>query len=230
MFKIKRPLFIITIGYILGIIIGLSVKKIALIFFIILINLNLLFFIKKSKNKNIKKIKKYLKIILKKKIIIIFIIFLILSFFNIKYLENKYEKTNNNLINKNEYYAEVISDKKEKEYYNEYIIKLNKSNIKLLLYVPKENKILNFGDIINFNGEYTKPNIARNYKGFNYSNYLKTKKIYGIVKANKVNIISKNNINILKINNEIKNKINNNINKILPEKTRKCIKRNFIRR
>ena len=96
--------------------------------------------------------------------------------------------------------------------------------------MPKENEILNFGDIINFNGEYTKPNTTRNHKGFNYSNYLKSKKIYGTVKANNVNIISKNNINILKIGNEIKNKINNNINKILPEKNRKCFKRNFIRR
>ena len=38
------------------------------------------------------------------------------------------------------------------------------------------------GDIINVIGKFEKPEEAKNYGGFNYRNYLKQQKIYGIIK------------------------------------------------
>ncbi len=43
--------------------------------------------------------------------------------------------------------------------------------------------------LITFEGTYTKPPEDRNYRGFNYREYLKTKKIYGTIKAQEVNVI-----------------------------------------
>lgn len=76
--------------------------------------------------------------------------------------------------------------------------------------------------MIQADGEYIIPSEARNYKGFDYREYLKSKKIYGTIKnSNKnVKIIKKNNINIvMKLSNNIRNYIINTSNKLLPEKT-----------
>ena len=48
---------------------------------------------------------------------------------------------------------------------------------------------LKYGMLITFEGTYTKPPEDRNYRGFNYREYLKTKKIYGTIKAQEVNVI-----------------------------------------
>ncbi len=85
--------------------------------------------------------------------------------------------------------CEVIDLKKESEYNNKYIVKIVKKgklkNTKFILYT---NKNCNFvpGDILIFQGEFNSPEKARNYNGFNYSNYLKQRKIYGIIYANNV--------------------------------------------
>ena len=50
--------------------------------------------------------------------------------------------------------------------------------------------------LITFEGTYTKPPEDRNYRGFNYREYLKTKKIYGTIKAQEVNVIKENNLNL----------------------------------
>lgn len=76
--------------------------------------------------------------------------------------------------------------------------------------------------MIEVDGEYIIPSEARNYKGFNYREYLKSKKIYGTIKnSNKnIKIIKENNINIvMKLSNNIRNYIINTSNKLLPEKT-----------
>jgi len=95
-----------------------------------------------------------------------------------------------------------ILNKEEKENTNKYIIKvLNISeikyskNTKLILY-EKENFIP--GDIIKTSGNFEKGDTSRNYKGFNYRKYLKTKKIYGIIYSDKsIFICNKININTL---------------------------------
>ncbi len=90
-----------------------------------------------------------------------------------------------------------IIDIEEKERSMKYVVKtienknIKKSaNTKLILYTEKNN-IYNIGDIIKVYGEFKKANSSRNYKGFNYRNYLKQKKIYGIINSEKIEFISK---------------------------------------
>lgn len=80
--------------------------------------------------------------------------------------------------------VKIISEKKEKTNSNSYTVKIINSNIektkntKIILYTSK-NENLQYGDIIQIFGKFSKPDVARNYKGFNYRNYLKQSKIYG---------------------------------------------------
>lgn len=74
--------------------------------------------------------------------------------------------------------------------------------IKLLLNLKNSkdsNLKLSYGDKIEFYFDYSKPTTARNYMGFDYSSYLKTKKIFGTInlKNEDVKVISNNNYNII---------------------------------
>ena len=150
------------------------------------------------------------------------IIFAILSILliGIPYLNYKYEKFYNEVPKEIKIEAVVISNVKKNEYYNSYQIKGKNSifkNKKFILYT-KEN--LEFGDKVEIGGEFSNPDGQRNYRGFNYKKYLKTQKIYGVIKAKKVTIVSKNNLNfVLIFTNNIRNKIIKSIKKILPEET-----------
>ena len=80
--------------------------------------------------------------------------------------------------------AKVISMKTEKTRSNSYTVKIMQANIenvkdtKIIIYTPKE-KDLNYGDIVQISGTFSKGDVARNYKGFSYRNYLKQSKVYG---------------------------------------------------
>lgn len=64
------------------------------------------------------------------------------------------------------------------------------------------------------------PEESRNYKGFNYRDYLKTKKIYGSINCDNIKIISNNNLNkILIFSNTIKNYIIKTSKELLPNET-----------
>ncbi len=118
----------------------------------------------------------------------------------------------------------MFGDCVEKEYTNMYTIKIKSgsyNNKKFYLYTDKENK-LKYGDLIEINGEYGIPNEARNYKGFNYREYLKTKKTYGSIKVdkNQIKVIEDNKLNlILILSNKIRNYIINKSNNLLPKET-----------
>lgn len=95
-----------------------------------------------------------------------------------------------------EYEGIIIEDGKEEKYRYEYIIKLKSkgkiNNKKFILNIKKKNnKRLDYGDKIKFKGTYVKPDVQRNYGGFDYSLYLKTKKIYGTFEADNSKLISK---------------------------------------
>ena len=114
-----------------------------------------------------------------------------------------------------EEYAIIISEPEETEYKKVYNIKVvgnsENKNKKFILKINKNAKIdLKYGDLIKLKGEYEKPSVVRNYKGFDYSNYLKTKEIYGTIYAqqNNIKILAENQIN--PISSTI-NKIRNNI-------------------
>lgn len=213
----KRPILIAVIGYIIGIIWGLYLKiNIIPIIFILLISIPITYKINKQK------IKPY------KNIIILIAITAIISNIQITYLNKKY----NTMYIKNQEYkviATVVSNTQEKEYKNTYKIKIesingNKkyANTHLLLNVKKNKAKLQYGDKISFNGTYIEPTTRRNYKGFDYKEYLKTIKIYGsFTPETEIKIIKKDNVNIIsKAIFNIKEKITSNVNKSLEEETK----------
>ena len=208
---IKRPTVTILIGAIIGIIYGLYLK-IGIACAIIFLGL-LLFLIQKNKKKLIYFLYK------RKKIILIFFISIIISILYTILVNNKYEKIYKEIPENITTIATLVSEPKETEYYYSYEIKIN--NKKFIMYVKKDNpQKLKYGMKIILKGEYIEPEEDKNYKGFNYKEYLKTKKIYGSFKAEKINIIEENNVNfILKISNDTRNKVIEIAKKILPEKT-----------
>lgn len=183
MITIKRLICIASIGYILGIILRLYFSSIT--FFIALVFIILL--IKKDKK------------------IIILLLFVILSFIYVDILENEYNRIENKQIEEK---AVIISDIQEKEYKYIYEAKFLKNNKKVLISIKKSQQIdkINYGDLIYLEGKLEIPKIATNYKGFDYRQYLKTKKIQGIVIADNVKILKakyKNNL-IYQIQKKIK--------------------------
>ena len=216
----KRPMLIITIGYIIGIIWGLYLKISIVSFYmgliVIYIIIHLQYRKKKFKIFSIKRYFRYLKIMFKINFILLIISSSFISNLIIIYQENKYEKSfveGQNL----EIVAVVISNVKEQEYSNKYEVKTI-SNEKLYIYVNKKVK-LEYGDKIKIKGEFQEPQSSRNYKGFDYKQYLKTKKIYGSIKVVDVKILDKNKANkIMQLSNSIFLKIQDNIKNTYDEK------------
>ena len=205
-------------GYIIGIIYGLYFK-ISIAFVIVLICLIYIVFISNKKSK----IARYLKIMLKSSVIYIFFISIIISNYYVRYLNNKYTKFYNNppeIIKGN---AVIIKEAEEKDYSYSYIIKMKDGlykNKKFILNTNKK-KLLQYGDLIKIKGEYIIPNESRNYKGFNYREYLKSKKIYGSIKSSgKIKVIQNNYINQIFIkSNKTRNIIIKNAESLLPGET-----------
>lgn len=136
-----------------------------------------------------KRYSRYIKLILNSKVIFFVIIISIISNTIVRFQNRKYD----NLYQEGEIVGEaiIVSNKIEKEYKNQYKIKIISNgkykNTYLYLRVGKKQD-LKYGDKIKFSGEITLPNEARNYGGFNYKEYLKTLKIYGSVDAEKVSV------------------------------------------
>lgn len=214
----KRPIYVITLGFIIGIIWGLYFNIVSYIFLSIII---LLIALKITDNKFNYKISGIIKILLKKSTIITLVISMFVGFIYLLIINKTYINVYNNIKNK-EFVATIISDKKESEYSNTYLIKVEEPKTKFLMRTPKQySNNFKYGDKIKFYGEYDVPEIARNYKGFNYREYLKTQGIYGILKTNKAEIIKHSNLNkISLLAYEVKHKIINNMQKILPADTK----------
>jgi len=208
---IKRPLVTILIGAIIGIIYGLYLQISVAINIILVIFLLLIF--QKNKKRTFYFLMKRRKLIL---IILISIIFFSLYTILVK---NKYEKTYKEIQKNKQTVATVVSEAKETTYYNSYEIKIK--NRKFILYVKKNSsEKLKYGTQIALEAQYTEPEESRNYKGFNYKEYLKTKKIYGSFKADKITILQENNLNsFLMFSNNFRNKVIEIAKEILPEET-----------
>ncbi len=203
-------IFIITISFIAGILWGLYLK-ISIIPFLIPI----IIFIKRKK-------------------LIIFLVPCLIASMYTSYLEKQYQTKYKNITGEITAVGTIVSNAEEKEYSYQYKLKLEKlvfeekeqkqcKNTQVLLKIKKEknNKTLNYGDQILLNGEFEYASEARNYGGFNYREYLKTKNIYGIItsKSAETKLIKEKNENIINIlANATASKIKENINKILPEK------------
>ena len=187
-------LFIIAIAYLFGIIIGLYFKIGIAFIFVFCIFL----YIYRKKNR-------YIKLFCTKKYIILFFIFFIISFVHITYLNKQFNEKYQNVQGKIQVVGTIVSNPIEKKNSIVYILKVEElnnnkfyKNTNLRLYV-KKGKTYKYGDKILIIGEFEKPEIQRNTGGFNYKESLKTKKIYGIVRASDVELIKENNINFFDI-------------------------------
>lgn len=141
----------------------------------------------------------------KKRLIFIFTIISIFAFMYMNYCEKSYDKTPENA--EIEIQAEIVSLKIKGEYKDKYIVK-SKNGKRFYLYVnPKEK--LDYGDIVEVKGTFSKANNATNEYCFDYREFLKQKKIYGNIIASKLNLLRKQNI-LCKISN-VKIKLNNYI-------------------
>lgn len=140
------------------------------------------------------------------------------------YFKNKYleiYKDDKNIISAT---AVVIKGPSEGEYNYKYTVKARTGkykNKKFIVYINKKNKkLLEYGDLIEIKGEYSAPEVARNYKGFDYSQYLKTLNIYGTIKVEESKIINKNQLSPILISiNNIKEKMIDNANRNMPKRT-----------
>ena len=216
----NRPILIVIIGYVIGILWGLYLQTSIVLLYVFLVLVYIIINLKYKKREfkilSIKRHFRYLKLIFKINTILIVIISSFISNSIIKYQEHKYEKiyqlTEVNLT------GIIVSNKEEKEYKNRYKIRLENG---INFYLDTNPKIqLQYGDKVHITGKYQEPQEARNYKGFDYKQYLKTLKIYGTIKTENVQVLEKNAYNpILQISNNIFLKIKENIAKTYNEET-----------
>lgn len=140
------------------------------------------------------------------------------------YLKNKYLKIYKDDKSIISAMAVVVKGPSEGEYNYKYTVKARTGkykNKKFIVYINKKNKkLLEYGDLVEIKGEYSAPEVARNYKGFDYSQYLKTLNIYGTIKVEEVKIINKNQLSPILISiNNIKEKMIDNANRNMPKRT-----------
>lgn len=195
----KRPLLVGVGCYILGIIGGLYLLEISIAFVFVYF----LF------NKKLKWEKRFL----------IYIFIFIIGFINIIVLNVKWNKKIEYLENSNNTLSLIVKSEKTKtEYGNKYIVKLNGKNIRVFLYTAKDVN-LNYNDEVILKGKISIPEEERNYKGFNYRNYLKSKNICASIQAlNIVKIKRNTKFNIFKSINDLKNVVIENIISIIDSK------------
>ena len=147
---------------------------------------------------------------MKNKIICVFAIFLIILIIilnKIGYEFGKYEGRKEGTFN-----AKIISEAEEKNYVYSYQAEID--NKKFILYIPKDVEKLEYGSIIKINAQYTEAARDRNYGGFNYKTYLRTKKIYGIFNVENAEVIKHGNDNmIIKLRKYIKSKLREKLKK-----------------
>ena len=218
----NRPIICIVIGYIIGIIMGLYCKISIVLLYLVLIPISKYLKLKKRQTHKFKLISfnryfRYVKLIFSSKVLKIIIISSIISNSIIIYQNNKYENIYKSLDKKEiKITGTIISNKKEKE--NKYVYKL-KTNNKMYLYINIKKSVklnIQYGDKVIIEGIYKGPSGKRNYKGFDYKQYLKTLKISGTVNVKNINIIEKSKTTIFTISNNvflnIKNNIENNFN------------------
>ena len=204
-------LFFITIAWIFGIIWGLYLKISIVLFVIPLIFLCIYLEIKKKVGL--------------KRVIVLFLISALISNIKITLLEKGFNEKYQNIGENVEIVGTIISDPINKQYKNQYILKVEKinknksyKNTNLQLNVKKEKEQLNYGDKIIVKGNFEEASNARNEGGFDYKQYLKSKNIYGIITVDKkdINFIKKNNVDVInllanKVSNSMKIKIEQNL-------------------
>lgn len=171
------------LGYIIGILWGLYLNiSIVFLYLIIFLIIKIISFTR---------IFKYVKLLIKPATIVLLITSSLISNLIFINQNRKYENLYKN-VNEVELIAKVIDNGVQKEYSNRYKIKVINGKYKnTYLYLNSKSK-LEYGDLLHIKGSFKEPEKARNYKGFDYKEYLKTEKIYGTINEDSVKIIERN--------------------------------------
>ncbi len=211
----KRPIIIILISYIIGILGGLYINSIAFFCFTIILAM-CLWGIRKINNKYFRFLRRFLKRYTE----LLILISMTFGFLYTNILEQKYD-TIYEAKGEIEEHCIVIAEKEPKEYKDLYKVKIvNSKNsarngTKLYIRVNKKANI-EVGDMLLINGTYLEPDVARNERGFNYKEYLKTLKIYGTVQINHYKVIKKGRINkLILYTARLKEILKSNISKVI---------------
>ena len=205
--------------YIIGILIGLYLQISIVFLLIVLLILALIFWITKIK-----------------KTYIIFLIIIFIGAVYIRVIDKNFDFKYSNVSNEVIVEGVIINNLNEKDYKYTFTIEVEKINgsdyyigTKLLVNL-KKNKIggslPEFGDNIRLSADFERANTSRNYKGFDYSQYLKSKGIYGILDVNTIQTVKKDKVQgISKILYIIQQNMKKNIKSILnKEEAALCIR------
>ena len=217
----KRPIIIILISYIVGILGGLYVNSIAFFCFIMIIEIGFVC-IRKINNKYCRFIRK----LLTKYVELLVFISLIFGYVYTNILDYKYDTMYFSEEEIQEYCI-VIGGKEEKEYKNLYKVKIvnsknkKRNGTRLYLRVDKKTDI-ELGDMLFVKGSYIEPDVDRNERGFNYKEYLKSIGIYGTVEVDKYDVIGKEKIDkFLMYTNGLKQRLKSNIEQVIKKEENK---------
>lgn len=232
----QRPIIIITIIYIIGILWGIYLKINIYPFCIVLFILNnfIRFYSTVFINIKNKYINNFISEVYYKNVFInTCIIILIISNIVINYKEKSFENLYKN-IEDIKGIGVIVNINKESEYYNNYTIKVKNidnndklKNTHIILKIKKGNKTIQnnnykYGDLIYFLGTNENISIQRNYKGYNYSQYLKTQNIYAVCKTDNTNVklIKENSLSVVNMwINNLRNEVKSNLYELLPSET-----------
>lgn len=241
----RRPILIVVIGYIIGIIWGqyLNFSIVPLYIFITICLYIMKFFSspKKFKVFSIHRYFKYLKIIINAKILLIIFLSSFISYNIVISKNQKREILQNQFQNQSEFIqtGTIVSTQIIEEYKIRYIFEVkystfknyrfyidiknnsNDLNTKSLAKLQNKNITnLEFGDKVKIKGEFIKPEKQRNYKGFDYNNYLKQKDILGTIQVQELEKINQNKSlknNFINLVNNYVQSLKNKAYQILPE-------------
>lgn len=233
-----RPVLVAVIGYIIGILMGLYfnfsivlfyIPITAIAYIIVTIHTNIK---RKFKLISFHRYFRYIKIIISKKVILIILVSSIISN-SIILIQNK--KYNNLYQNHQSLYltGTIVSNKLEKEYKEVYKIKVeicnqSKKYNNTYLYLNINKKIkedLKYGDKVIVQGKFIEPTSQKNTGGFDYKQYLKTKKVYGSIDVESIQIKAHNQINILfQLSNNLSLYMKDKIDEIVNQKEASILK------
>ena len=198
----------------IGIYVGLYCK-ISIVLLYLFFYLIYLIFSRKKRRKQFKLFSykryfRYIKILFPKPVIKIIIIFSVIANTVVLFQNKQYENLYKNLNEQNCEFTGIVVLKEE----NQCKVKITTEkyqNTYLSVYL-NEDITIEYGDKIIFNGIFSSPEKRSNYKGFDYAEYLKTQKIYGTIKAEKVEVIAKNKGDVMikytdKLSNKMKERI-----------------------
>ena len=242
----RRPILIVVIGYIIGIIWGqyLNLSIVPLYIFITICLYIMKFFSspKKFKVFSIHRYFKYLKIIINAKILLILFLSSFISYNIVISKNQKREILQNQFQNQSEFIqtGTIVSTQIIEEYKIRYIFEVKYStfkNYRFYIDIKNNSKDLNtkslekfqnknitnleFGDKVKIKGEFIKPEKQRNYKGFDYKQYLKQKDILGTIQVQELEKINQNKSlknNFINLVNNYVQSLKNKAYQILPEK------------